>query len=53
MRNLVARFMKNETRTSAMDYSLIAGLASVVVLGTITTVGTKFTILFYTIVDKF
>ncbi len=47
MKNLVVRFAKNESGATAIEYGLIAGLISVVIIGVLTTIGknlnTKFT----------
>ncbi len=39
MKNLVARFAKNESGATAIEYGLIAALISVVIIGAITTLG--------------
>jgi pilus assembly protein Flp/PilA len=41
MKTLFARFMKDESGATAIEYGLIAGLISVVVITAVTTVGTK------------
>jgi pilus assembly protein Flp/PilA len=41
MKNLVARFAKNESGATAIEYGLIAGLISVVLIGVLTTLGTR------------
>jgi pilus assembly protein Flp/PilA len=40
MKNLVTRFARNESGATAIEYGLIAGLVSVVIIGAVTTVGT-------------
>ncbi len=41
MKNLVARFVKNESGATAIEYGLIAGLISVVIIAALTSLGTK------------
>ena len=41
MRNLVARFAKDQSGATAIEYGLIAGLISVVILTVLTSIGTK------------
>jgi len=41
MKTLFARFVKDESGATAIEYGLIAGLISVVVITAVTTVGTK------------
>ncbi|MBA3516326.1 MAG: Flp family type IVb pilin [Rhizobiales bacterium] len=41
MKNLVARFAKDESGATAIEYGLIAALISVVIIGVLTTIGTK------------
>lgn len=41
MSNLVTRFAKDQSGATAIEYGLIAGLISVVILGVLTTIGTK------------
>ena len=38
---IVARFLKNESGATAIEYGLIAALISVVIIGAVTTIGTK------------
>ncbi|MBP1886653.1 Flp family type IVb pilin [Sinorhizobium mexicanum] len=40
MKNLLARFARNESGATAIEYGLIAGLISVVIIGVVTTIGT-------------
>ncbi|MDO9443619.1 MAG: Flp family type IVb pilin [Beijerinckiaceae bacterium] len=40
MRNLVQKFIKNESGATAIEYGLIAGLIAVVIIGAVSTVGT-------------
>jgi pilus assembly protein Flp/PilA len=39
MKNLITRFAKNESGATAIEYGLIAGLISVVIIGAVTAVG--------------
>lgn len=41
MRNLVARFAKDQSGATAIEYGLIAGLISVVILTVLGSIGTK------------
>ncbi len=41
MKCLFARFLKDENGATAIEYGLIAGLISVVIITAVTTVGTK------------
>jgi pilus assembly protein Flp/PilA len=41
MKSLFARFVKDESGATAIEYGLIAALISVVAIATLTTVGTK------------
>jgi len=41
MKTLFARFMNDESGATAIEYGLIAGLISVVIITAVTTVGTK------------
>jgi pilus assembly protein Flp/PilA len=47
MKTLINRFVKDESGATAIEYGLIAGLISVVIIGSVTLVGsaliTKFT----------
>ncbi|MFN7168208.1 Flp family type IVb pilin [Pannonibacter carbonis] len=40
MQNIFARFAKDESGATAIEYGLIAGLISVVIVGTVATIGT-------------
>ncbi|MBB4184366.1 MULTISPECIES: Flp family type IVb pilin [Sinorhizobium] len=40
MKNLLVRFARNESGATAIEYGLIAGLISVVIIGVVTTIGT-------------
>ncbi|MCY1707847.1 Flp family type IVb pilin [Pannonibacter sp. SL95] len=39
MQNIFARFAKDESGATAIEYGLIAGLISVVIVGTLVTIG--------------
>lgn len=39
--NIIARFMKDESGATAIEYGLIAGLIAVVIIGSVSAVGTK------------
>jgi pilus assembly protein Flp/PilA len=41
MKNLFARFVKDESGATAIEYGLIAALVSVAAIGAFTTLGTK------------
>lgn len=41
MRNLVSRFAKDQSGATAIEYGLIAGLISVVILTVLGSIGTK------------
>ncbi|MCW6506488.1 Flp family type IVb pilin [Lichenifustis flavocetrariae] len=41
MKNLVTRFIGNESGATAIEYGLIAGLISVVIIAALTSIGTK------------
>lgn len=43
MNTIFSRFAKDESAATAIEYGLIAGLISVVIIGAITTVGTTLT----------
>jgi pilus assembly protein Flp/PilA len=43
MRNLFFRFANDETGVTAIEYGLIAGLISVVIIAAVTLVGTNLT----------
>lgn len=49
MSKLFARFAKDESGATAIEYGLIAGLISVVIIGAVTTVGTSINTKFSTI----
>jgi len=41
MKKIFARFVKDNSGATAIEYGLIAGLIGVVIIGALTTVGTK------------
>jgi pilus assembly protein Flp/PilA len=41
MNNLFARFVRDESGATAIEYCLIAALIAVVIIGAVTAVGTK------------
>jgi pilus assembly protein Flp/PilA len=41
MQKILARFVKDNSGATAIEYGLIAGLIGVVIIGALTTVGTK------------
>ena len=43
MTTMISRFAKDESAATAIEYGLIAGLISVVIIGAITLVGTNLT----------
>lgn len=47
--NQLQRFAKEEDGVTAIEYGLIAALIAVVIIGAVTTVGTKLTGIFTTI----
>jgi pilus assembly protein Flp/PilA len=49
MKNLLNRFVADQSGATAIEYGLIAGLISVVIIGAVTTVGTKLSNKFGTI----
>ena len=49
MKNLVKRFAKDESGATAIEYGLIAGLIGVVIIASVTVLGTKINAKFSTI----
>jgi pilus assembly protein Flp/PilA len=47
--NLFSKFLKSEDGATAIEYGLIAGLISVVIITAVTTVGTNLTTVFTSI----
>jgi len=52
MKYLIARFSKDESGATAIEYGLIAGLISVAIIAIVGTVGTDLTAVFQSISDK-
>ena len=50
--NLFARFVRDESGATAIEYGLIAALIAVVVIGAVTTVGSNLSTTFTTISGK-
>ena len=48
-RNFIGRFVKDESGATAIEYGLIAGLISVVIITAVTSVGSNLSIKFQTI----
>ena len=46
------RFIRDESGATAIEYGLIACLIAVVIIGTVTTVGSKLTLVFKEVADK-
>jgi pilus assembly protein Flp/PilA len=49
MKTLFVRFLKDQSGVTAIEYGLIAGLISVVILASVTSIGTSIKGLFSTI----
>jgi pilus assembly protein Flp/PilA len=49
MNNLFARFVRDESGATAIEYGLIAALIAVVIIGAVTAVGTKLSSTFTTV----
>ena len=49
MKNLIARFVKDESGATAIEYGLIVALIAVVIIGAVTSVGTALSGKFQTI----
>jgi len=52
MNNLFARFVRDESGATAIEYGLIAALIAVVIIGAITAVGTSLSTTFSTVSGK-
>jgi pilus assembly protein Flp/PilA len=52
MRRLLSYFRKNEDGATAIEYGLIAGLISVVIIVAVTSVGTNLTTVFTSIASN-
>ena len=53
MKTLFARFAKDESGATAIEYGLIATLIAVAIIVAATTLGTRLNSVFQTIADKF
>jgi pilus assembly protein Flp/PilA len=49
MTNLISRFVRDESGATAIEYGLIAALIAVVIIGAVTTLGTKLSSTFTTV----
>jgi pilus assembly protein Flp/PilA len=49
MKNLVSRFVSDESGVTAIEYGLIAALIAVIIIGAVSTVGTKLSTTFSTV----
>jgi pilus assembly protein Flp/PilA len=49
MNNLFARFVRDESGATAIEYGLIAALIAVIIIGAVTAVGTKLSTTFSTV----
>ena len=49
MANLMKRFVKDESGATAIEYGLIAALVAVVIIGTLTTLGTRLNTTFHSV----
>ena len=52
MTKFVTRFIKDESGATAIEYGLIAALIAVVIIGALTTMGTKLTTTFTSVSNK-
>jgi pilus assembly protein Flp/PilA len=52
MNNLFARFVRDESGATAIEYGLIAALIAVVVIGAVSAVGTSLSTTFTTVSGK-
>ncbi|WP_019172631.1 Flp family type IVb pilin [Pseudaminobacter salicylatoxidans] len=52
MKNIFARFMKDESGATAIEYGLIAALIAVVIIGAAGAIGTNLSDKFQTIADE-
>ena len=52
MKNLVSRFMTDESGVTAIEYGLIAALVAVIIIGAVTTVGTNLSATFSTVANS-
>ena len=51
MRNFITRFAKDESGATAIEYSLIAALIAVVIIGAVAALGTQLKTTFKTVKD--
>jgi len=51
LKKAVARFVREEEGVTAIEYGLIAGLIAVVIIGAVTTLGTKLNAVFTNIAN--
>jgi len=52
MKNLVARFVRDESGATAIEYGLIAALIAVVIIGAVELIGTNLSTTFSTVASK-
>ncbi len=52
MKNVLKRFIDDETGATAIEYGLIASLIAVAIIGAVTTLGTKLTTTFGSVSAK-
>ena len=52
MKKVVNRFAKDESGATAIEYGLIAALISVVIIGVLSTIGTRLSAKFQQIADE-
>ncbi len=52
MKSLISRFAKDESGATAIEYGLIAGLLSVVIVAAVTAAGTSLTSIFEGVSDN-
>ncbi len=52
MKNLMVRFLKDESGATAIEYGLIAAGISVIIIGSVNSIGTKLGVAFSTIDTK-
>ncbi len=52
MKNLLSRFVKDQSGATAIEYGLIAGLIAVVIIGAVGLVGSNVSKQFQTVADR-
>ncbi|MBR8211957.1 Flp family type IVb pilin [Burkholderia cenocepacia] len=52
MKAMMIRFLREEDGVTAIEYGLIAGLIAALIIGSVTTIGTKIAALFSTIANS-